>query len=113
MQLIDANELLKHELPARKYSPEMLVIGKGYVLDALRYPEDGWRADAAEKRASEADATVRRMRELLEEVIDNSVDASTYPDGPCLDRELRNRIKAELANVAGEPRRERGPESTK
>ena len=98
MELIDANELLKHELPAKKYGPEMLVIGKGYVLDALRYPEDGWRADAAEKRADEAEATVRRMRVLLEEVIDGSVDASTYPDGPCLDRDLRKRLEAELAN---------------
>lgn len=53
MELIDANELLKHELPAKKYSPEMLVIGKGYVLNALRYPEDGWRADAAEERVFE------------------------------------------------------------
>lgn len=104
MELIDAKELLKHELPAKKYGPEMLVIGKGYVLDALRHPEDGWRADAAERRAAEAEATVRRMRELLEEVIDGSVDASTYPDGPCLDRGLRKRIKAELANHQDEPR---------
>jgi hypothetical protein len=58
--------------------------------------EETWRADAAERRAAEAEATVRRIRELLEEVIDGSVDASTYPDGPCLDRELRKRIKAEL-----------------
>jgi hypothetical protein len=98
MELIDANELLKHEAPAKTYGPEMLVIGKGYVLNALRYPEDGWRADAAEKRADEAEATVRRMRALLEEVLDGSVDASTYPDGPCLERDLRKRIKAELAN---------------
>lgn len=99
MELIDANELLKHALPAKKYSPEMLVIGKGYVLDALRHPEDGWRADAAEKRADEAEATVRRMRALLEEVIDSPAGASTCPDGPCLDRDLRKRIKDELANT--------------
>ena len=69
------------------------------ALDALRRPEDGWRADAAEKCAAEAEAAVRRMRELLEDVLDGSVDASTYPDGPCLDRDVRMRIKAELPNA--------------
>lgn len=67
MELIDANELLKHELPAKKYGPEMLVIGKGYVLDALRHPEDGWRADAAEQRVRELECENERLREELRE----------------------------------------------
>ena len=54
MKLIDAEELLKHEMPAKAYSPEMLVVGKGHVLSALEMgKEETWRADAAETQALE------------------------------------------------------------
>jgi len=32
------------------------------------------------------------FRELLEEVYDSTVPAGTYPDGPCIHRELRGRV---------------------
>lgn len=36
MKLIDADELLKNEAPAKAFSPEMLVVGKGHVLAAVK-----------------------------------------------------------------------------
>jgi hypothetical protein len=66
MDLIDANELLKHELPAKKYAPEMLVIGKGYVLSALRHPGDGWRADAAEREIARLLAYVQALEDVCD-----------------------------------------------
>jgi len=34
MKLIDATELLKNEVPAKRFHPEALVVGKGHVLSA-------------------------------------------------------------------------------
>ena len=48
--------------------------------------------------ANEMVPEIERARELLRDVLDSSVDARSYPDGPCLDRELRNEIRAFLAN---------------
>lgn len=39
MELIDANELLKHEAHAKAYAPEMLVVGKGHVMAAKRHTD--------------------------------------------------------------------------
>jgi hypothetical protein len=36
MKLIDAAELLKNEAPAKAFSPEMLVVGKGHILAAVK-----------------------------------------------------------------------------
>ncbi len=37
--------------------------------------------------------------ELLDQVLSETVDTPTYPDGPCLDAETRRDIKAALAKV--------------
>lgn len=39
------------------------------------------------------------VREALEDVLHNSVDATTYPDGPCLDREVRRDVKRALTKL--------------
>lgn len=39
-KLINKWDLIKHENHAKKYSPEMLVIGKGYILDAKEIDSD-------------------------------------------------------------------------
>jgi hypothetical protein len=48
----------------------------------------------------EHDAEVRKpLVDLLEEVLAQTVNTPTYPDGPCLDKDLRDDIKVELASV--------------
>ena len=63
MKLIDADDLIKHEAPAKSFGPEMLVIGKGFVISS---PEKGieetWRANAAEMRVDAANYETRRLR---------------------------------------------------
>ena len=45
-----------------------------------------------------------KMRELLHDVLLGTVPAGAYPDGPCLERWLRDEIKAFMANKpSGEP----------
>ena len=54
MKLIDATELLKNEAPAKSFSPEMLVVGIGFIL-------------SAEENANERDlAYVREDSELMD-----------------------------------------------
>ena len=51
-ELIDKWELINHEAEARRYSPEMLVIGKGHVLNAKVVEIDD-RLDKAREELSE------------------------------------------------------------
>lgn len=39
---------------------------------------------------------VRQLREIIGDAYDSTVNAGTYPDGPCIDREIRNRMKVAL-----------------
>ena len=41
MKLIDATELLKNEAPAKAFSAEMLVVGKGHILAAREAANSG------------------------------------------------------------------------
>jgi len=45
-----------------------------------------------------SDGERERMRELLQDILDETVDASIYPDGPNLDGDTRRRIRAILAD---------------
>jgi hypothetical protein len=49
------------------------------------------------KAARQLEVDSIKARDLLRDVLDNTVDARTYPDGPCLDRTIRAEIKAFLA----------------
>lgn len=40
------------------------------------------------------DDLTRRLVEVLEQVLQETVDAPTYPDGPCLDADTRKSIRA-------------------
>jgi hypothetical protein len=42
---------------------------------------------------------VAQLVEAAQDVIDDTVDASTYPDGPCISRKERAALKAALANI--------------
>jgi len=46
------------------------------------------------------------LRELVGEVLDATVNASTYPDGPCLPGELRERLQKAITRVARRPQSE-------
>jgi hypothetical protein len=48
--------------------------------------------------AAIAEAT-KPLVELLEQVLQETVDTPTYPDGPCIDKDTRDEIKAALAKA--------------
>lgn len=48
-----------------------------------------------------AQAELKEARELLDEVYSGTVNQTTYPDGPCLDVDLRKRIKAKIDAAKG------------
>lgn len=55
--------------------------------------------------ASKIDAAADAVAELIEaaqEVIDGTVNATTYPDGPCIERSDRERLTTAIARVQGE-----------
>ena len=49
----------------------------------------------------EARAAVAELIEAAQDVIDGTVNATTYPDGPCIDRKDRTRLIAALARCNG------------
>jgi hypothetical protein len=53
----------------------------------------------AVKRAKAAEALCAELRDAAEETYNGSVDAAGYPDGPCLDRETRQKLNAALAKT--------------
>jgi len=54
------------------------------------------REVSAERWDEKKKSSFERMSELLNDVISSTVDAGTYPDGPCIEKELRDKIKEEL-----------------
>ena len=42
---------------------------------------------------------IERTLEMLEDILAETVDASTYPDGPCLDHDTRNDVRALIAEL--------------
>jgi hypothetical protein len=80
MDLIDANELKKHALPAHRYSPEMLVIGLGHLLSAERH---GGRLEKIEDLLND-------IREIVSNIINQVenhqiADDLTYVEKLCSD----------------------------
>ena len=65
--------------------------------------------DTASRREARLHQKIGEARALLDDVICGSVNARPYPDGPNLDRELRERIKAYLSgpNIKGSRAEER------
>lgn len=61
--------------------------------------DDRYPSGVALERAR---AIVAELIEAAEEVIGNTVNARTYPDGPCIDRDERERLIAALARAKGE-----------
>jgi hypothetical protein len=85
MKLIDADDLIKHEAPAKSFGPEMLVIGKGFVISS---PEKGieetWRANAAEMRVDAANYETRRLRSALEKIAESASTGDWGTDLGCM-----------------------------
>jgi len=44
-------------------------------------------------------ATRTPLLRACEEALESSVDATTYPDGPCLDSEVRDAMRTAIANA--------------
>jgi hypothetical protein len=53
----------------------------------------------ATMEAEAAEALCAELRDAAEEAYNGSVDAAGYPDGPCLDRETRQKLNAALAKT--------------
>jgi hypothetical protein len=80
MDLIDANELKKHALPAHKYSPEMLVIGLGHLLSAKRH---GGRSEKIEELLNDIRGIVSNVINHVEN--HQIADDLTYVEKLCFD----------------------------
>lgn len=72
--------------------------------DALKTLRGARRVDCAIALhdLKEARAAVAELIESASDVVDSTVTATTYPDGPCIDRKERQRLSAALARVRGE-----------
>lgn len=92
MKLIDATELLKNEAPAKAFSPEMLVVGKGHILAA-------WEA------TNSGNAVMESLAELHAAMIRYEGDVDG--ESPSEHRRMMDRVATILqANAERAPRRE-------
>lgn len=51
----------------------------------------------------EARVAVSELIEAAQEVLDSTVNATTYPDGPCIPRAERDRLRAALSRIGSAP----------
>ena len=86
MKLIDATELLKNEAPAKSFPPEMLVVGKGFIL-------------SAEENANERDLATR---DILREAADSVHASLAETDISDSRREYREGLERRLRSLANE-----------
>jgi hypothetical protein len=87
MKLIDATELLKNEAPAKSFSPEMLVVGKGFIL-------------SAEENANERDLAIW---DILREAADSVRASLAETDISDSRREYREGLERRLRSLANRP----------
>lgn len=76
--------------------------GCGYLKDGALESGIGLAGCMTRKQAAfivRACNSHEALVDLLQEALDSTVDNSPYPDGPNMDRDLRKRICAALANL--------------
>lgn len=56
--------------------------------------------DTIAQHIAQQDATIARMREAIEEMLYSHPVASTYPDGPCIERETRQELQAIIKEIS-------------
>jgi hypothetical protein len=57
--------------------------------------------DVAELQMRVAVEAVAELIEAAQDVVDSTVNAGRYPDGPCIERTERDRLKAALDRIGG------------
>lgn len=62
-------------------------------------PHDANAACAAVNYLRAHGAAVAELVEAAQDVLDGTVNATTYPDGPCIDRADRERLRAALSRM--------------
>jgi hypothetical protein len=81
------------------------VIGTSKVLVAETLNE----TCSQDESAANAEFIVRAcnahadLLEACQDALSDSVDASTYPDGPCLNKHVRDALRAAIKKAAGQP----------
>ncbi len=79
---------------------EMLLVKQQLAAEREKVTLATQMVQIESKRANEAEQKVQMLVELPEQVLNETVDAREYPDGPCLDGSTRREIKDALAKVA-------------
>ncbi len=89
----NAQSAYRNELQAHAITEKQLAAEREKVTLATQMVQ------IESKRANEAEQKMQTLVELLEQVLSETVDASVYPDGPCLDASTRTEINDALAKA--------------